>query len=74
VTLYDDPIYLLGIEREKEITSNLVFLFVISDNSLKVIAVCIEEYRNRKRCTIRIISNTRDFSIVTDGFNRLTRV
>jgi hypothetical protein len=72
--LYDDPTHILSVERESKIISNLAFLSAISDDSLKVMAVCIEEHRNRKGCTIRVASNTGDFSTVTDGFSRLTRV
>ena len=74
VILHDDPTHLLGVEREREIAGNLAFLSAISDDSLKVMAVCIEEHRNRKGCTIRIASNSGDFSMVTDGFSRLARV
>ncbi|CZR58861.1 uncharacterized protein PAC_08753 [Phialocephala subalpina] len=74
VLLHDDPTHLLVVEREKEIASNLAFLSAISDDSLKVMAVCIEEHRNGKGCTIRVASNIGDFSMVTDGFSRLARV
>lgn len=74
INLHDDTTHVLGVEREREIASNLAFLSATSDYSLKVMAVCIEEHRNRKRCTIRIASNSGDLSIVTDGFSRLARV
>ncbi|EPE34262.1 hypothetical protein GLAREA_07275 [Glarea lozoyensis ATCC 20868] len=63
----------LSISRENEITSNLAFLSAIRDDSLKVMAVCIEEASNGKEITIRIASNTGDLSEVTSGFKRLAR-
>src|ERR1700722_18813117 len=60
--------YYLSLLRENEIASNLAFLLAISDNSLKVIAIYIKEYFNRKRITIRVILNTRDLLIVISGF------
>jgi hypothetical protein len=74
VVLHDDPTRLLGVTRERPIASNLAFLSAVSDDSLKVMAVCIEEHRNSKGCTIRIASNTGDLSVVTAGFRRLARV
>jgi len=50
--------------REKEITSNLVFLLATLDKSLKVIAIYIKEYYNREGITIRIILNNRDLLAV----------
>ncbi len=59
-----DQIRRLSISREKEITSNLVFLLATTDKSLKVIAVCVKEYYNSEGITIRIVLNTRDLSAV----------
>jgi hypothetical protein len=47
----------LGVSREKEIASNLSFLLATSDESLKVIAVCVEEHYNGEGITIRIASS-----------------
>ncbi|PSS18458.1 hypothetical protein M430DRAFT_120981 [Amorphotheca resinae ATCC 22711] len=64
----------LSISRENEIASNLAFLSATSDDSLKVMAVCIEEHRNRDQTTIRIASNTGDLSAVTSGFVTLGNI
>lgn len=74
VILHDDPTHVLGVDREREIASNLAFLSATTDDSLKVMAVCIEEHRNRKGCTVRVSSDSGDFSMLMDGFRRLARV
>jgi len=63
----------LSILRENEITSNLAFLSAISDDSLRVSAVCVQEQPNGKGITIRIASNTGDLSNVISGFRTLAR-
>lgn len=69
-----DPTRRLSISREKEIASNLAFLSATSDDSLKVMAVCVEEHSNGEGITIRIASNTRDLSAVTAGFRMVGEV
>jgi hypothetical protein len=64
----------LSISRENEIASNLAFLSATLDDSLKVMAVCIEERRNSDQTTIRIASNTGDLSAVTSGFVTLGNI
>ena len=63
-----DSHHCLNPSRENEIASNLAFLSATSDNSLKVMAVCVEEHFNGKGITIRVASNTGDLSTVTSGF------
>jgi hypothetical protein len=70
----NNPGYCLSLLREKEITSNLAFLSSISDNRLRVTAVCIEEHDNKEELTIRIASNTGDLTMVTDGFEKMAQV
>ena len=69
-----DPTRQLSVLREKEIACNLAFLSATSDNSLKVMAVCVEEYRNGKGIIIRVASNTGDLGMVTEGFIKLAKV
>src|SRR5437868_6249261 len=57
----------LSVVREKEIACNLVFLSATSDDSLNVMAVCVEEHCNGRGITIQIASNTGDLSVVTAG-------
>jgi hypothetical protein len=64
----------LSISREKEIASNLAFLSATSDESLKVMAVCVKEHCNREGITIRIASNTGDLSAVIREFMTLARI
>jgi hypothetical protein len=64
----------LSISREKEIASNLAFLSATSDESLKVMAVCIEEHCNGEGITIRIVSNDGDLSAVIREFITLAKI
>jgi len=61
----------LNIMRENEIASNLAFLSATSDDSLKVMAVCVEEHVSGTGVTIRIASNSGDLLEVTSGFTIL---
>ena len=49
------------------------FLSATSDDSLKVMAVCVDEHCNGRGITIRVAANTGDLSAVTTGFVRLAR-
>ena len=68
-----DSHHCLNPSRENEIASNLAFLSATPDNSLKVMAVCVEEHFNGKGITIRVASNTGDLSTVTSGFRILAK-
>ncbi len=70
----NDPKYFLSALREKEVTSNLAFLSSISDNPLRVMAVCIEEHDNKEGLTIRMACNTGDMSLAVNGFNKMAQV
>ena len=63
----------MSVAREMEITGNLAFLSAISDDSLKIMAVCIEEHPNGKGITIRVASNTGDLESVSRGLTKLAR-
>lgn len=54
----------LSILQKKKITSNLIFLPIMSDESLKVIIICVKEYYNGERIMIRVVSNTGDVSTI----------
>ena len=64
----------LSISREKEIASNLAFLSATSDESLKVMAVCVEEHCNGEGITIRVASNTGDLSAVMRELMTLAKI
>jgi hypothetical protein len=68
-----DPTRQLSVVREREIACNLAFLSATSDDSLKVMAVCVEEHCIGRGITVRVASNTGDLSAVTVGFIRLAR-
>jgi hypothetical protein len=64
----------LRISREKEIASNLAFLSATSDESLKVMAVCVEEHYNGEGTTIWIASNDGDLSAAIREFMTLAKI
>lgn len=64
----------LSISREKEIASNLAFLLATSDESLKVMAICVKERCNGEGITIRIVLNTGDLSAVIREFITLAKI
>jgi len=64
----------LTVEREIEITCNLAFLSVISDNHLGVMAVCVEEDLNGNGVTVRLASNTGNLATVSSGFTVLAKL
>jgi len=64
----------LSISWEKEIASNLVFLLATTDESLKVMAVYVEEYYNSEGITIWIALNIRDISGVIQEFMTLAKI
>jgi len=70
----NDPKYCMSISREKEVSGNLAFLSSISDNCLRVTAVCVEEHRNKQGITIRIASNLGDMAMVEQGFKKMAKV
>lgn len=66
--------YQLPLQREKEIVDNLAFLSATTNDSTRVMAVCLEEDRGRDSCTIRLTSNTGDLHEVVNGFNHMARI
>ncbi|KAL3417938.1 hypothetical protein PVAG01_10948 [Phlyctema vagabunda] len=64
----------LSFEREKQITSNLAFLSATTDDSLKVMAVCVEEHRPDDGVIIRLATNTGDLTAIKAGFDVLAKV
>ncbi|KFY42047.1 hypothetical protein V494_02643 [Pseudogymnoascus sp. VKM F-4513 (FW-928)] len=74
IVLEEDSTRRLSIARETEVASNLAFLSATSDNSLKVMAVCVEKNISGEGVTIRIASNTGDLSGVTSGFKIFARI
>ncbi len=64
----------LAVERENEIVGHLAFLSATTDDSLKVMAVCVDEDESGEAITIRVASNTGDLSEVVTGLKRLGRI
>jgi hypothetical protein len=61
----------LSVSREQEIASNLAFLAATTDDSLRVMAVCVEERPDGRGATVRVASNTGDLTAVTSGLRML---
>lgn len=68
------PQHRLSVSREQEIASNLAFLSATTDDSLRVMAVCVEERLDGRGCTIRLASNTGDLTALTSGMRSLANV
>ncbi|OBT73219.1 hypothetical protein VF21_08713 [Pseudogymnoascus sp. 05NY08] len=64
----------LNFSQEKDIASNLAFLSATSDDSCKIMAVCVEEHSNGEGITIRIASNSGDLSVVKAGFIKVGEI
>lgn len=64
----------LTFSQEKDIASNLAFLSATSDDSRKIMAVCVEEHSSGEGITIRIASNSGDLSAVKAGFIKVGEI
>ena len=66
--------YQLPFQREKEIVDNLAFLSATTNDPKRVMAVCLEEARDRGGCMIRLSSNTGSLDEVVNEFNHMARI
>ncbi|KAL9099809.1 MAG: hypothetical protein Q9163_004744 [Psora crenata] len=64
----------LTVERERDLVDNLAFLSALSDDSRKVMAVCVEEGQDKEGLTIRLASNAGDLRPVKEGFTRIAAI
>ena len=53
---------------------NLAFLSATTNDSARVMAVCLEEARDRGSCTVRLNSNTGDVDEVLLGFKLMAKI
>ena len=67
-------IYQLPFQYEKQIVENLAFLSATTNDLAKVMAVCLEEARDRRSCTIRLTSNNGDIDEVVLGFKLMAKI
>ena len=67
-------LYQLPLQCEKEIVDSLAFVSATTNDSTRVMAVCLEEARDRSSCTIRLTSNTGSLDEVLYGFKLLARI
>ncbi|KFZ17744.1 hypothetical protein V501_01574, partial [Pseudogymnoascus sp. VKM F-4519 (FW-2642)] len=74
INLVTDQTRCLTFSQEKDIASNLVFLSATSDDSRKIMAVCVEEHSSGEGITIRIASNSGDLSAVKAGFIKVGEI
>ena len=64
----------LTTEQERKIAGHLAFLSATTDNSRKVMAVCVEEKDDHEGLVVRLASNTGDITAVLDGFKEIARI
>lgn len=64
---------LMSLEHERKIVNCLAFLFAITDDPLKVGALCLERYEDLRACTIRVAMNTGVSEEFMTGFRSLAR-
>ena len=67
-------IYQLPFQREKQIVENLAFLSATTNDSANVVAVCLEEARDRRSCIIRLTSNNGDVDEVMHWFRLIAKI
>ena len=67
-------VYQLPFQREKQIVENLAFLSATTNDSARVMAVCLEEARDRGSSTVRLNSNTSDVDEVLLGFKLMAKI
>lgn len=67
-------IYQLSFQHEKQISESLAFLSNTTHDSAKVMAVCLEEARDGRSCTIRLTSNNGDINKVVLGFKLMATI
>ena len=67
------PVRQLTFQRERDLVDNLAFISASSDDSKKVVAVCIEEHSNGQGSSIRVAINDGDISELSTGLKRIAR-
>ncbi len=63
----------LSLDREKQLVDSFAFIAASTEDSLRVMAVCIEERPNETGMNIRLASNTGDLSGIAEAFNGIAR-
>ena len=58
----------LFFQHEKQIVKNLTFLSAITNDSTKIVTICLEKDRDRRNCVIRLTSNNNDFDEIMHKF------
>ena len=69
----DDEGRQLSRDRERQLVDSFAFISASTNESLRVMAVCIEEDSDKMGMTIRLASNIGDLLHVTQGFNGIAR-
>ena len=64
----------LSWSRERQLADIFAFISAWTDDSARVMAVCIEENPGKPGMTICLASNSGDLSHVTKGFNDIARI
>ena len=64
----------LTVERERQLADDFAFLSATTDDTLRVMAVGLEEDLDQQGMTIRLASNTGDLTEVKEGFENIVQV
>lgn len=64
----------LSWDREKQLADIFAFISAWTDDSARVMAVCVEENPEKTGMIISLASNSGDLSHVTQGFNDIARI
>ncbi len=64
----------LSFQREKKIVDNLTFLSATTDNSTRIMTICLEKARDRSSCTIQLTSNIDDLDEIVYEFKLIARI
>ena len=64
----------LTMEREIQLASSLAFISGSTDDMLRVMAVCVEEWLDQQGLTIRLASNTGDLSRISESFKGIADI
>lgn len=67
-------IYQPPFQRERQIVKNLTFLSATTNDSVRVMTICLEEARDHRNCTIRLTSNNDDIYEIMLGFNLMAKI
>lgn len=67
-------LYQLLFQREKKIVNNLTFLSATTNDSTRIMRICLKKTRDRRSCTIRLTLNIDDLDKIVYEFKFIARL